>query len=70
MEVEDEGRPDVVGAGGGVAGRQVQHEGPLHLAQVGVAHRDGDAAGVAGVGLVRHLAAAGGRGPAFSANRK
>ena len=60
MKIQDQGSPDVVGAGGGIAGRQMDDEGPLDLPEIGVGHRDGDGAGVSGVGLIRHVAAAGG----------
>ena len=58
MKIQDQGGPDVVGAGRGVPGRQVEDKGPLDLAEIGVGHRDGDGAGASGVGLIRHLAAA------------
>lgn len=58
MKIQDERSLDVVGAGGGIAGREMKHEGPLDLPEIGVGHSDGDGAGVSGVGLIRHLPAA------------
>ena len=55
VKVQDQGCPDVVATGGGIPCRQVDDEGPLDLAQVRVGHREGDTAGISGLGLIRHI---------------